>query len=629
MRAVLYSLLIILWWHVAGLHTIQAQSAQADYTGMVLAVQPPKKSDKLTQDQLAKLQTRVINLLTHKGVGTTGDLTPFIITPAVEVYDVSVAEGMRNLFVVDADFSLTVGQKSGEVFSQTSHRIRGSGRNEEQAITNVINRIPQVVSNIDGMLKEASEKIKQYYEQNCDIILNEVISLKNTDRYERALARLTSIPAYAQACHAKAQGLMLEAYTAKLNRDCKRYLTIAQNAVALRDYRLAAEAMMYIHPNSECYAETATLKADIKAATQDFYDKSWAFTDKLVDNYTDILKTKYSNEGQNSFVIVSPSAHPQEVVAVAENRITICGTLNNPEEGGKLTIDGLVTSWNADGTFQRTLTLSDTRKTVEVEFENQAGQKESKTITLARDESKKAPENNVRPKTGPQKKVALVIGNGAYAGNNALANPTHDATRMKETLQSLGFHVKVLLNGDEQGMKSYIKEFVNEAVQADIALFYYAGHGVEIAGENYLVPVFPAGEALDNDKLAAKSINISRVVSTAMGKQDSKTMNLIILDACRSNLELSRAWNQSDPTRGLTAMRPPGGTLIAYATSPGATASDGTNGNGLYTGELIKQMSVSQRLVDVFNNTRQEVRKKSNGAQVPWEESCLNGVFVI
>lgn len=220
------------------------------------------------------------------------------------------------------------------------------------------------------------------------------------------------------------------------------------------------------------------------------------------------------------------------------------------------------------------------------------------------------------------KRMALVIGNSNYSSANKLINTLNDAQGMTLVLKELGFEVVSIYDGDYEKIKNAIYAFGDQIRDSDVSLFYYAGHGVEVDGVNYLIPVDAAIEsALDVKQKAIPLVGVLRTMEFA----NDEGLNMIILDACRNN---------PFPTgkrggAGLAKVSAPSGTLIAYATDPGSTASDGESKNGLYTGELIKQLKISQRIEDIFMNTRNEVEKISSGNQRPWEEARLRGVFYL
>lgn len=212
-------------------------------------------------------------------------------------------------------------------------------------------------------------------------------------------------------------------------------------------------------------------------------------------------------------------------------------------------------------------------------------------------------------------RIALVIGNGAYQ-ETPLANPVNDANDMELTLRELGFTVLKATNANLQTMEALINEFGEKLRGSSVALFFFAGHGLQVDGENYLVPVGAVIGKQADVKYA--TVHVGKVLDQ-LG-DDPQRANIIILDACRNNPFRSfRSLNG-----GLAPLDAPAGSLIAYATAPGKVASDGSGRNGLYTGELLKQMRVpGQSLSDVLMQTGNSVRERSNGVQVPWQASSL------
>lgn len=205
------------------------------------------------------------------------------------------------------------------------------------------------------------------------------------------------------------------------------------------------------------------------------------------------------------------------------------------------------------------------------------------------------------------RRVALVIGNGAYTNAPSLRNPPNDARDMAAMLKELGFDVISGINIGQREMKSLIRDFGQKLKAGGVGLFYYAGHGLQSRARNYLIPV----EA--------------DIQSEAEIEDAENDLNIVILDACRNN-PFSRSFRSV--SNGLAQVDAPTGTLIAYATAPGHVASDGSGKNGIYTSELLKQMGVSGlSLIDMFMRVRVGVMKQTGSRQVPWESSSLVGQF--
>lgn len=230
-----------------------------------------------------------------------------------------------------------------------------------------------------------------------------------------------------------------------------------------------------------------------------------------------------------------------------------------------------------------------------------------------------------------QKRVALIIGNGDYQNVSKLPNAANDAKLMGETLKQLGFETMVYTNIDRSQMKNVVYEFGDKlAEQKAVGLFFYAGHGIQVDGVNYLVPT--TASLARKEDVEDVCFSIDKV----MGQMEyaANDLNIIILDACRDNpfASASRAVKSNDG--GLAQVNAPKGTFIAYSTAPGKTASDGTGNNGLYTEQLAKAiMTPDFKLEDVFKQVRNEVYRISHEAfgdgkeQIPWENSSVFGDF--
>jgi len=219
-----------------------------------------------------------------------------------------------------------------------------------------------------------------------------------------------------------------------------------------------------------------------------------------------------------------------------------------------------------------------------------------------------------------EKRIALVFGNAAYGEKSSLKNPVNDANLMEATLKELGFEVIKRTNAGLNVMREAVREFSRKLSQYNVGLFYYAGHGMQIEGVNYLIPTDAILKEPSDCKYEAIPVDF---VTEEFGKYPENT-NIVILDACRNNPY--RSWVRGGET-GFKAISPTSGTIISFATAAGSTAIDGTSSNGLFTEELAKQMVQSQPIESVFKKTRVEVRKRSNEMQVPMEWTNLNGEF--
>jgi len=220
-----------------------------------------------------------------------------------------------------------------------------------------------------------------------------------------------------------------------------------------------------------------------------------------------------------------------------------------------------------------------------------------------------------------QKRLALVVGNGEYQHGGKLPNPVNDVRAMAISLRSLGFEVMKFENVTQTQLKQAINSFGLKLKDFEVGLFYYAGHGIQNKGRNYMIPV--EADLLAEEQVEFDCVAADRVL--AFMEAASTKVNMIIMDACRNN-PFERSWHRSGAGNGLAVMDAPTGTLIAYATAPGKVASDGASSNGLYTSSLLKYMNdPALNIEQVFKKVRTEVTEKSLGAQVPWETTSLTG----
>jgi uncharacterized caspase-like protein/regulator of sirC expression with transglutaminase-like and TPR domain len=220
-----------------------------------------------------------------------------------------------------------------------------------------------------------------------------------------------------------------------------------------------------------------------------------------------------------------------------------------------------------------------------------------------------------------QKRLALVIGNSNYQNGGSLPNPVNDAASIASALQSVGFEVMKYQNVTQREMKMAINAFGQKLHGYEVGVFYYAGHGIQNKGMNYMIPV--EADLQNEEQVEFDCVAADRVLAYMDAAQVK--VNVIIMDACRNN-PFERSWHRSANGNGLAMMNAPTGSLIAYATAPGRVASDGTGSNGLYTSALLKYLNDPKLSIEqVFKKVRTEVTEKSAGAQVPWETTSLTG----
>jgi hypothetical protein len=225
-----------------------------------------------------------------------------------------------------------------------------------------------------------------------------------------------------------------------------------------------------------------------------------------------------------------------------------------------------------------------------------------------------------------EKRIALVVGNSAYQNVSRLENPKNDAGLIAETLGRLGF---TLVGGgaqvdlDKPNFDAVIQRFGNQLVGADVALFYYAGHGIQIRGTNYLVPV-TANPTRETD-VDFQMVDVALVLRQMEGA--GTKLNLVILDACRNNPFGGRGLRASEG--GLAQIRAPEGTLLSYATQPGNVALDGDDGHSPYTRALVETMQKpGLDVLQAFNQVGLIVKRATGSSQQPWVSSSpIDGSF--
>ncbi len=269
-------------------------------------------------------------------------------------------------------------------------------------------------------------------------------------------------------------------------------------------------------------------------------------------------------------------------------------------------------SSNCDYTMDKVVELKPGDNSIKVVAENSGGKTESSVRMI----------KYSVPANSEQKRLALVFGNSNYP-SSPLKNPVNDANAIGKELKSLGFEVMLYTNLSQKDMINHIREF-GEKLNSDkgVGLFFYAGHGMQVNGENYIIPVSANIEKEQDIELEA--VNVKRLMGEMENAQNE--LNIIILDACRDN-PFSRSF-RSIANKGLASTSAPTGTIVAFSTAPGSVASDGEGENGLYTQELLKAISKeNMKIEDVFKEVRKNVYQLSNKEQVPWENSSIFGDF--
>jgi uncharacterized caspase-like protein len=258
--------------------------------------------------------------------------------------------------------------------------------------------------------------------------------------------------------------------------------------------------------------------------------------------------------------------------------------------------------------FERQIILKEGDNSIYIIAANAAGSAPSDKRTI------------IYNKSIAEKRIALVFGNAQYGNKPPLKNPVNDAGLMEGTLKGLGFEVIKRTNAGKAEMERALAEFCQKLPNYNVALFYYAGHGIQVDGTNYLIPA----DAKLADKASCKWEAVSLTAIVSEFEKYPNNINIVVLDACRNNPFTEWVRGTEAGFRFITDVS---GTIIGYATAEGATAADGSGDNGLYTEELVKQMNVPQPIESVFKKTRVQVEQRSSRTQSPRESSGLRGEF--
>jgi hypothetical protein len=218
-----------------------------------------------------------------------------------------------------------------------------------------------------------------------------------------------------------------------------------------------------------------------------------------------------------------------------------------------------------------------------------------------------------------EKRLALVIGNSNYTGEglNKLTNPVNDATAMTSNLLKLGFDVISITDGTLDQMRDALRSFGSRLKSYHVGLFFYAGHGIQIDGENYILPT--NAKVLEKQDVRYECLSMTTIIKKM--EEGATQMNIVLLDACRNN-PFEKSWDRGNALLGLSPLEAPVGTFIGYATAPGKTASDGVVGgnNGVYTSQIINFIAQPNLTIEqVFKRVRVEVMNKTNNKQLPWD----------
>jgi len=345
--------------------------------------------------------------------------------------------------------------------------------------------------------------------------------------------------------------------------------------------------------------------------------------------YNSNINANLSPLGNNDFsapniTITNPKIQRGFKTSENSNSVLIQGNISDKYGISEVLLNDEKIKLSSNGDFSKSVSLNNGNNSFLVKATNIKNKSSIETFSIEHPNTNVVVENNDINIQGTGDRVALVIGNSSYS-SAPLKNPVNDAILMGTQLKKLGFKVTVIKNGKKYQMRQAISDF-GESLKKDkktVGLFYYAGHGIQIKGENFLVPVdVKIEKEPDVDEFCVR-------LDYLMGNLEDagNCMNIVILDACRNN-PFGRGFRSQSGNGGLAQVNAPSGTLIAYATAPGSIAADGIGNNGLYTEQLVQVMSTPNlKLEDIFKKVRTKVKENSEGKQVPWESASLEGDF--
>jgi hypothetical protein len=258
------------------------------------------------------------------------------------------------------------------------------------------------------------------------------------------------------------------------------------------------------------------------------------------------------------------------------------------------------------------------RKSAQLEEDRRRLEEEKRQIALER-QRVDSQKNQAQIAPDNRRRLALVIGNDSYSSLPVLSNAVNDSKAMSEALKQANFEVSYYKNLSKRQMEEALNNFSKKLGKDDVGMFYFAGHGIQADSRNFLIPV--SENVKKSSDVPFEGVDVDRVMASLRDSRNS--LNIVVLDACRNSLDA-----RGGMTRGLTVTDAPQGSIVAYATSPGKTASDGDSGNSPFTKNLIRVMQrKGLKIEDVFKEVRVAVSRETNGEQVPQELSQLVSDF--
>jgi hypothetical protein len=341
-------------------------------------------------------------------------------------------------------------------------------------------------------------------------------------------------------------------------------------------------------------------------------------TDVVIENPENIVYNK--DKKPPVIKLIKPNVSRGFKLSVETDQVKLIGQVTDESGVFRIFVNNNSIPFDEKGNFEYLLALNPGYNKVTIKSTDSQDNTSEFIFQVESKVQTQISQEKIKPE---EKRIALIIGNADYKGA-PLRNPVNDANLMTTELKKLGFQVNTIKNGSQNQMKQAISNF-GESLAKDkntVGLFYYAGHGLQIKGKNYLVPTDAKIEKEPDVEVFC--VDLDGLLANL--EYSGNNMNIIILDACRNN-PFGRGF-RSQASNGLATVNAPVGTIIAYATAPGSVAADGDGKNGLYTQEFVKALSIPNiKIEDVFKKVRTQVKTISEGKQIPWENSSIEGDF--
>lgn len=295
------------------LNISNTQNTDIERDNISLSIILPNNSELLSQKSISKIESKIQHIVTANGISGKGYSNEFLIYPKFEIFNESTIEGMRNMVIIEVDFSLYIQQFSTKkIFSSYSKSLKGSGYTKEKAITNAISKISKSDSKLTEFIEQGKNKILDYYKNNCDQIIADSNMLIQTKKYQRAIALLSSVPKEAKTCYASIQNKSIEAYNAYQKQICKQNIIKAKTELAKKNYNGALRILSFIDPSSPCNSEAEKL---IKSTAKKVNSKEQKEWNLMLRKYNDKVSiTKYRLDTMKEIAKAYYNSKPKTVI---------------------------------------------------------------------------------------------------------------------------------------------------------------------------------------------------------------------------------------------------------------------------------------------------------------------------